>query len=251
MELKAGLMPPISQSAQRAQRVLRRLLRGEGLRPKPSRLDLASFSKSFDVTPRTVLEIGANNGGDSERLLATFSAATLHCFEPDPRALALLQSRVTSERVRIYPVAVGDVDGLLPFHQSGGAPPGKEQQYPEGWHFSSSLHKPTNHLTEFPWCTFEETIEVECVRLDTWYENHDIGTIDFIWADVQGAEPDLLRGGQEALRNTRFLYTEFAESGLYEGHLPLDALLELIPDWRVVTRFPNDLLLENLAFRGA
>ena len=41
------------------------------------------------------------------------------------------------------------------------------------------------------------------------------------------------------------------EIGLYEGHQPLEALLELIPDWRVVTRFPNDMLLENCAFRQA
>jgi len=241
----------IAESARRAQRVLRRLRRGEGFRAKPERLDLAAFATRFGSPPKTILEIGANDGTDSESLLSTFDAATLHCFEPDPRALSLLRRRLTSERVHIHPVAVSDVDGRLPFHQSGGAPPGMEDRYPDGWHLSSSLHRPTNHLDEYPWCTFEETIEVESVRLDTWYRNHDIGTIDFIWADVQGAEPGLLRGGRETLRNTRFLYTEFVEIGLYEGHLPLEALLELIPDWRVVTRFPKDVLLENQAFRPA
>jgi FkbM family methyltransferase len=231
--------------------VLRRLSRGEGLRPSPKEIDLAAFSKRFDTPPQTILEIGANDGSDSERLLSTFDAATLHCFEPDPRALALLRQRITSERARIYPIAVSDFDGVLPFHQSGGAPPGKEQEYPEGWHRSSSLQKPAHHVEEFPWCTFDTTIEVETVRLDTWRERHAIGKIDFIWADIQGAEPELLRGGQETLRNTRFLYTEFVEIGLYEGHLPLDELLAMIPDWKVVTRFPNDILLENRAFRSA
>ena len=213
-------------------------------------LDLASFSKRFNDPPRTILEIGANDGIDSARLLSTFEAATLHCFEPDPRALALLRQRITSERARIYPIAVSDFDGVLPFHQSGGAPPGTEQEYPEGWHYSSSIHRPSKHIEEFPWCTFDTTIEVESVRLDTWYEHNDVGPIDFIWADVQGAEPELLRGGQETLRNTHYLYTEFVETGLYEGHLPLDELFAMIPDWKVVTRFPNDILLENRAFRS-
>ena len=244
-------MGSITDNARRAQRVLRRLSRGEGLRPKPIQLDLASFSKRFTAAPSTILEIGANDGIDSERLLAIFESATLHCFEPDPRALALLRSRITSERAQIHAVAISDIDGVLPFHQSGGAPPRQEHEYPEGWPRSSSRQKPTNHIDEFPWCTFDATIEVESVRLDTWYESNDVGKIDFIWADVQGAEPGLLRGGQEALRNTRFLYTEFVESGLYEGHLALDVLLELIPDWEIVTRFPNDVLLENRAFRSA
>ncbi|MEN9248224.1 MAG: hypothetical protein Q6L50_08560 [Gloeomargarita sp. GMQP_bins_120] len=37
---------------------------------------------------------------------------------------------------------------------------------------------------------------------------------DFIWADVQGAEVDLIQGGLQALANTRYFYTEYANTEL-------------------------------------
>ena len=74
--------------------------------------------------------------------------------------------------------------------------------------------------------------------------------IDFIWADVQGAEGDMIRGGQRALAKTRFLYTEYCNRELYEGQLSLRQMLGLLPEFEVVRRFPNDVLLENRARLG-
>ena len=41
--------------------------------------------------------------------------------------------------------------------------------------------------------------------------------IDLIWADVQGAEADLIEGGTEALRRTRYFYTEYNNQELIRG----------------------------------
>ena len=241
----------VGDELRRIRRFSRRLRAGEGLRGRPAALDLAGFRSRFTSEPTTVLEIGANNGSDTVRLLETFGSATIHCFEPDPRALAMLRARVTSERAHIHPFAISDADGHLEFFQSGGAPPGSENQFSEGWHYSSSIRRPTGHLEEFPWCTFDTTIEVRSVRLDTWFEQQAISSIDFIWADVQGAEGDLIAGGRTALAHTRFLYTEFSDVELYEGQKTLGGLLEMLPGWRIAQRFRSDVLLENTAFRPA
>lgn len=212
-------------------------------------LDLASIPKRLGHQPTVVLEIGANNGNDSVRLLEAFPSAALHCFEPDPRAIALLEPRLNGTRARLHRYAVGAADGPLTFHQSSGAPPGKEEAYPEGWHYSGSIRAPKVHLTEFPWCRFDTEITVDCTTLDSWAERNGIDHIDFIWADVQGAERDLIAGGRNILARTRLLYTEYCNRELYEGQATLPQLLEMLPGWRVVHKYEWDVLLENVALR--
>jgi hypothetical protein len=69
--------------------------------------------------------------------------------------------------------------------------------------------------------------------------------IDFIWADIQGAEIDLILGGKEAFKNVRYFYTEYCDSELYEGEIPLEKILELMPDFEVVEDYQGDVLLKN------
>ena len=94
---------------------------------------------------------------------------------------------------------------------------------------------------------FDEELTVVTRSLDSWSAEHGVGPVDLIWADVQGAEGDLVRGGRETLARTRYLYTEFGSSEYYEGQVSLDALLALLPGWDVVRRFPGDVLLVNPA----
>lgn len=214
-------------------------------RPASEALDLAHLKALLGGSVNVMLEIGANDGHDTQRLLDAFPTAAMHCFEPDPRAYALLRKRIASDRATMYPFAICAADGSIEFFQSSGAPPGREEEFPDGWHLSGSIRKPKLHLEQHSWCEFDTTIEVEGFSLDTWSAQHGIEVIDFIWADVQGAEADLVRGGRRTLANTRFLYTEFDNDELYEGQLPLDALLELLPNWEIESKYKHDVLLRN------
>ena len=69
-----------------------------------------------------------------------------------------------------------------------------------------------------------------------------------LWADLQGAEPDMIRGGQKILARTRFLYAEVPEREEYDGQLPLDQIMHLLPSWTVEMRWPGDVLLRNQAW---
>lgn len=96
-----------------------------------------------------MLEIGANVGTDTVRMLEAFPGATMHCFEPDPRAYAALTDRVSGTRARCYQQAVAATNGPLTFHQSSGERPGVDISIPGGWHASGSIHAPKVHLTEY------------------------------------------------------------------------------------------------------
>jgi FkbM family methyltransferase len=101
------------------------------------------------------------------------------------------------------------------------------------------------HLDVFPGVRFERTIKVRTMRLDTFAREQKLGPVDLIWADVQGAEADLIAGGTEVLARTRLLFTEYNEVEMYEGQVGLRRLLELLPDFEVFARWPTDALLRN------
>ena len=78
----------------------------------------------------------------------------------------------------------------------------------------------------------------------------EVKTVDLLWADVQGAEVDLIEGGRETLARTSYLYTEYSNAELYAGQINLEEILARLPGWRVVQNFPTtedyaDVLLEN------
>jgi len=202
---------------------------------------------------RTVLEIGAHDGKDTRRLLNAFPQADLHAFEPDPRAAAKFRQRGEHPRLRFHQTAIGAQDGRATFFVSGGSPPEGNAMhamlYRDGWDKSGSLRAPKNHKVIWPWVTFEKTIEVPVVCLDTWAKAEGVGDIDLIWADVQGAEADLVTGGRETLKRTRWFYTEYSNDEWYEGQPTLSQLLVMLPGYSVHARYPTDVLLRNDAFR--
>ena len=50
----------------------------------------------------TILEIGAHHGDHTMALMGTFPRATVHSFEPDPRAFAVHRKMVNSPRSKLY-----------------------------------------------------------------------------------------------------------------------------------------------------
>lgn len=195
----------------------------------------------------TILEIGCNIGTQTAWLSEMFKNPTLFCFEPDPRAIARFKEKIGQRpNVTLFEIALSDRTGDITFHQSGGKPDSElANDMPNGWDQSGSIRPPKNHLIKAPWVTFEQTITVPTMTLDSWRAQHGIGPIDFIWMDVQGAEIDVINGAKHALTQTRFLYTEYSNRELYEGQANMKRLLELLPDFTVLVRYHGDLLLRN------
>ena len=69
--------------------------------------------------------------------------------------------------------------------------------------------------------------------------------VDFIWADVQGAERELIEGGLKVINNTNYIYIEFYNEEMYEGQLNLKDMLCLLPQFKIVKKFGNNVLLKN------
>jgi hypothetical protein len=132
------------------------------------------------------------------------------------------------------------------FHLSDGQPPASWGEFPEGFHMAGSIRRPKNALLDWPWLEFRRTQKVKQMKLDTWSRLHGIEQIDFIWADVQGAEGDLIDGGVETLAKTKYFYTEYSDREWYEGQVNLARLTQKLPRFEMLAKYEMDVLFRNI-----
>ena len=197
---------------------------------------MAMVGKSDPV----ILDVGCNDGEHTQMFRQVFPCAHIYSFEPDKRAQHRFRQRNPGEQ--LLPVAVGASDGEAPFYQSHGDGVTQVSE----WDYSGSIRQPKNHLVVHPWCGFDDPTMVVQTTLDTWRRTANVDVVDFIWADVQGAEGDLVKGAEETLRRTRFFYTEYNDSEMYIGQVTLAQLRGLLPDFEVVHVYSDDVLFRNV-----
>lgn len=214
----------------------------------PGALRLAALPVLLQTQAPIILEVGCNDGSHTNQFLRIFPRARIIAFEPDRRAQRKFRRNVTDPRAVLVEVAIGARNGVAEFYSSAGVNPGSGGRSTPDWDCSGSIRKPTGHLVRFPWCTFPEVHAVQIRTLDSVTEELGIETINFLWADVQGAEEDLIRGGIRTLARTHYIHTEYSDFELYEGQCGLAALLRMLPDFQVLARFKADVLLWNRAF---
>jgi FkbM family methyltransferase len=153
-----------------------------------------------------IVDVGANPiDGDppyGEMLRGGFCRVT--GFEPQPEALALLQT--TRGPLETYlPYVVGDgKPGMLRVASAGG--------------MTSLLEPDRTRLTLFngfeEWGRVVERIPLATIPLDAVRE---IEHMDMLKIDVQGAEMMVFASGRERLSETVFVHTEVSFVPLYEG----------------------------------
>ncbi len=122
------------------------------------------------------LDVGANVGYFS--VIASSLGATVHAFEPGP-SRAILQRNLKlhrSERVTVYPIAIGSKEATVSFY-----------------HTPQMVQDGTARRPEFT--TIVETSTVQQRRLDDVVP----GRVDFIKVDVEGADLDVLLGAEQIL----------------------------------------------------
>jgi 2-O-methyltransferase len=216
-------------------------LRSEHIPLERSPLTVAQLKPLIGKDDPVILEIGANVGQTTEEFLREMPEARIFCFEPEPRAIAKFKARISSPNVTLFECAVGDQNGIVTFNQSDGEGAAKD------WDQSGSIRKPKKHLDIWPTVTFRKQIDVPIVRLDDWALDKNLGNIDLIWADTQGAESDLIAGGASVIRNARFLFIEYGVIEYYEGQVSLDDLCGALFDLGLVLcrKFPLDALFGN------
>jgi FkbM family methyltransferase len=159
----------------------------------------------------TVIDCGANFG------LFSAVAATKDCrvfaFEPIPEIRKRLQITANMySSINVCPYALSDKAETVMFQEN-----------------NSNLG--ASHMS------YKGTVEAEAITLDGYVEQNNIQSVDFIKADIEGAERLMLKGAQETIR--RF----HPKISICTYHLPDDPavlrelILQACPDYVIEEKY--------------
>lgn len=129
----------------------------------------------------TVFDLGANFGLFSS--LASSRNCNVHAFEPTYQVYRdyLIKLSQISPNIHIYNKAVSNITGTSLFNIY-------ENKYS------------CNCLQEVDTNSKKETIKVETISIDDFVSQNKLNSVDFIKADIEGAERLMLRGAKNTLK---------------------------------------------------
>jgi FkbM family methyltransferase len=168
---------------------------------------------------RSLAVVGAHRFEEARQIDKLFPGLQhIYLFEPLQEPLATLQRRAAADaRIRVFPVAVSDTDGVARFNVASN----------DGE--SSSLLSFGSHETLFPHVGVQQVIEVPTRRLEGLLAEHGLPAPEVLVVDVQGAEYQVLASLGEALRQqVRVIYTEASTEAVYAGSRLLHELESLL-----------------------
>jgi FkbM family methyltransferase len=211
-------------------------------------MNIKQFIQQIQI--ETFVEIGMHFGIDTQDFRKMHPNARIVSFEPDPRNIEMIKKLENDKICELYELALSNTNDTMDFYLSSGDSKGLLNDRlltDNDWSCSSSLKKPTGHLTKHKWITFPKSVKVQCSKLDD-FEPLKNKKIDFMWVDVQGAEDLVFSCAQGTLKNTHYVYTEYSNEELYQGQLNLKQILELFVGFKVLIDYGGDVLLQNMNF---
>ena len=186
--------------------------------------------------PRGVLQVGASYGQEMQWFVENGIQAGVF-IEPLPEPFAALSKTCMQlpNFVAVNALCAEETGQRVSFHvaSNGG--------------MSSSMLKPKNHLQEFDFVSFDQTVELVSNRLDhviNFLHQHGHGAtcqaLDLLYMDTQGAELKVLRGAGKVLDGINVVLTEVTRNQMYDGAPALNELMAFLE--------PHGFTLNNINF---
>jgi len=175
--------------------------------------------KRQGIVPKAVIDVGANIGQFTVACANLFPGVTIHSFEPQPACVEGLKRNVRRfSGVRIYSAALGETPGDVGFHVNSHN------------HSSSILPLGERHRKAFPHALEIETITVPLSTLDREMESVSLERPVLLKLDVQGFEPQVLRGATETLKRVDYVLLEASFRPMYVGEKTFMDIARMMED---------------------
>lgn len=195
--------------------------------------------------PPVIIEAGCYDGAITKTLLSFVnrSVKAYAAFECDPRSIAKIQANDFPKEAYLVCKALGNKDGMIDLYVSEGMSADRFI-----YDSSSSIRKPKKVTEDWTEIEFNHTYPVTCTKLDTFCKEAGIDSIDFIWADIQGAEKDMVMGGKDMMKVTKFMFLEHSgDREWYEGQWTLPEMIKDLNKlgFEVYRKFDCDIIFYN------
>ncbi len=169
------------------------------------------------LNPDIIIDVGANKGQFSVAASKIFTQVEVHSYEPVQSTYDLLK-RNTSKLTNIitHCCAVGEVVSELPMHVNTHS------------HSSSMLHLADAHKKAFPQAQERLEIAVPVTTLNEEFKDINLDRNVLLKIDVQGFEPQVLKGAVEILPKINYILLEVSFKPMYKGEIVFTEIIELL-----------------------
>lgn len=196
---------------------------------------------------KTILDIGALEGGDSLRFSSWYPEATIYTIEGSPNNYKVINNKIGNRlNVKIFNYAISDKNGEVPFYGVS-----YTDFDHDGMMIMGSIYQYTDaHIAQHSHLRPSDPVIVESITFDKFCELNNISTVDVAHIDIEGATYNLVLGMNKVL--PKLIYTEQEAMHVFKdknigGNPALHALLES-KGYELLADFGNDYLykLKNL-----
>lgn len=173
----------------------------------PQYAELALIQHVWNPRP-IIFDVGANRGQSYRRFRRLFPESRIWSFEPNPEMFAILERAMAADPLaHAVAMAVGGYDGTATLHRNSRS--GTDSLAPMR---SDSVWARELRVER------RDSVITRLTTLDRYCNQEKIDWIDFAKLDIQGFEPEALRGAQGLLTNQLIglLQLEVTLSGFYE-----------------------------------
>lgn len=168
---------------------------------------------------KTIIDIGANTGEYTRNIRSYFPEAQIYAFEPLTDCFNQLNTKMLEDKkFKAWNIALGNESGFISIKRSSFHPS------------SSILEMEELHKNLYPKSKGSTIEKIKIDKLDNIFKPEELNKNTLIKIDVQGFEDQVIKGGENIIKNSSIVIIETSFVKLYKNQILFNEILKLMDE---------------------